>query len=86
MAKPPDDAQIAAVVTSLTPEEQAALPARLRATTADQATREWNDAKARRDAALQAADELEDPDERVAAIDAAKAEWTAFKAGQRAEG
>lgn len=86
MAKPPDDAAVAAFVATMTPEERAALPARFRATVADDATRAWQDAKAKRDAALEAATALEDPDERAAAIEAAKAEWADFKAAHRAEG
>lgn len=85
MPKPPDDRATAAVVASLSTTEQAALPSRLRSLVADDATHGWNAAKAARDAALEAAEGLTDPDQRVAAIDAAKAEWAAYKTAHAAE-
>ena len=76
---PPDDRAIAAVVASLTPQEQSALPSRLRALVADERTAAWHAAKERRDAAIAAATT---PDE----IADAKTDWAAFKAAFAAEG
>lgn len=80
MSKKPDDEATAKVVASLSPAEQAALPSRLRALVAGPETTAWAEAKAERDAALAAALELEDPDERVAALEAAKEAWQVRKA------
>lgn len=84
-SEPSDDAK-RELVLSLTPEERGALPARLRALAADKATIAWNEAKAERDAALEAAYAIEDPDERTAAAEAARAAWADFKASALAEG
>lgn len=85
MSKRPDVEATAKVVASLSPAEQAALPSRLRALVADDYVAAWAQAKAERDAALRAALELEDPDERVAALEAAKEAWQARKAELLAE-
>lgn len=93
MAKsdPPDERK-RELVESLTVEERAALPSHLRALTADKATVAWNQAKAERDARLEAAYAhvdpadpesdyvIEDPEERAAAAEAARATWAEFKA------
>ncbi len=80
------------LVLSLSPEEQAALPSRLRRLVADEETLAWNAAKADRDAAIEAATArvdaddpesgyvIEDPDERAAAVAAARDAWAAAKA------
>lgn len=98
MSKPPDDRATAALIATLSPAEQAALPSRLRALTADERTVAWNAAKAERDAAIAAATALvdpedpesgyaiEDPLERHAAVTAAKDAWSAFKTAFAAEG
>lgn len=86
---------LAAEIASLTDAERAALPSRLRALNADDRTKAWGAAKAERDAALAAAwakdDEtgaylIPDPDERAAAVAAAKEAWAATKADLLAEG
>lgn len=84
--KTPDMAVSRALVAGLAPEEQAVLPSRLRALVADHETVAWNVAKAERDAALEAAYEVEDLDERAVAITAAKDAWTARKAQLLVEG
>lgn len=98
MSKPPDDRATAALVASLSPAEQAALPSRLRALTADERTLAWNTAKAERDAAIDAATALVDPEdpesgyamddplERHDAVTAAKDAWSAFKLAFATEG
>jgi len=58
----------AELVAGLTEREQAALPSRLRALVADEHVRAWNEAKATRDAAIDAAEAAAE-----AAIDAANA-------------
>lgn len=77
---------LAAEIASLTDAERAALPSRLRALNADDRTKAWGQAKAERDAALAAAWAIEDPDERAAAVAAAKEAWAAAKADLLAEG
>lgn len=88
---PPDERK-RELVQSLTVEERAALPSHLRALAADDATVAWNQAKAERDAALEAAYArvdpsdpesdyvIDEPEERAAAAAAAKATWAEFKA------
>jgi hypothetical protein len=82
----PTETDLRRMVETLTPTERGALPARLRRLVADGATRAWWEAKAARDADLEAAYAVEDPDEREAALANAREAWTARKAELKGEG
>lgn len=94
----PEDRGKRELVLSLSEAEQAALPSRLRALTADERTIAWNAAKAERDAAIATATALVDPEdpesdyliadpkERWAKVAVAKDAWAARKAELTAEG
>lgn len=76
----PKDEATAKVIATLSEDEQAALPSRLRSLTADAEVRAWNDAKAERDEAIAAAWNIADLDARQEALEAAAAAWRRFKA------
>lgn len=80
------DPDLRPLVESLSDAEQAALPGRLRRLVAPPVVSAWADAKAERDAAIAVAYALEDPDEREAALFAARDAWRSRKAELQAEG
>lgn len=79
---------VSKAVAALSSEEQSRLPASLRTALGlnDPRAAAWAAAKAERDSAIEAAYALEDPDERAAAIGAAKDAWAAAKSALGAEG
>ena len=77
---PTTEPDLGSLVASLTPDERARLPARLRALVADERAAAWAQAKAERDAAMEVAYALDDLDERAAALTVANDAWQACKA------
>lgn len=80
MPKSSEADQLVAALSNLTEAEIAALPSRLRRLLRPPEADAWEAGKAERDAALAAAYELEDPDERAEAVSAARAAWAERKA------